>query len=457
LILKDLQKSIPELNKEYMDYFLSHEDRLGVHRERIRSLLVENSCTFGGLVMPTLLKPNFISTGQSLLLKRSVELMSRALTKFIGLYLKNSQVREIMGFSEKEDELFSIEPGYANPLVVSRLDAFLTSDSLKFLEFNCDSPAGIAYADVLEEGFKLLFRDFAFLEKYRIQYARRQDLLLACLLGCYGEFRSTHRNLPENPVVAIVDWADVPTCSEFELHRRHFADKGIRTVIVTPQDFSIKNGRALAAGDEVHLVYKRVITRELVDKWEEVGNFVEAIKEGLVCCCNSFRSFIVGNKKVLSLITDPRFDGIFTAKERDLIRKTIPWTRILTDSTVEYQGRPVSLKTFIPENKDRLVLKPCNKYGGKDVYIGMATGQLVWEEVMEKHMDGCDWVVQDYINIPTDAYPGSSGPVGFSPKYVNINPFSLGGKYSGAITRVSDSRVINISAGGGLVPTLTVG
>jgi hypothetical protein len=457
LILKDPHKSIPELNREYRDYFLSREGRLEVHMEQLLSFLVENSCTFGGVAMPTLLKPNFISTGQSLLLKRSVELMSRALTKFIGLYLKDSQVREIMGFSEKEDELFRIDPGYANPLVVSRLDAFLTGDSLKFLEFNCDSPAGIAYADVLEEGFKLLFQDFDFLKKYHIRYTRRQDILLDSLLGCYGEFRSTHRNLPEKPVIAIVDWADVVTLSEFELHRRHFADHGVRAVIATPEDFSIRNGRALAAGEEVHLVYKRVITRELIEKWEEVGAFVEAIREGLVCCCNSFRSFIVGNKKVLSLITDPRFGGIFTAKERDLIRKTIPWTRILTDSTVEYFGRQVSLKTFIPENKDRLVLKPCNKYGGKDVYIGMATGQSVWEEVMEKHMDDCDWVVQDYVDIPTDEFPRSSGPAGFITKYININPFSLGGKYSGAITRVSDSPVINISAGGGLVPTLTVG
>jgi uncharacterized circularly permuted ATP-grasp superfamily protein len=416
------------------------------------SFLMEKSCTFGGVAMPTLLKPNFITPRQSLLLKDSVELMSKALTKFIELYLKNSQVREIMGFSEREEELFRIDPGYANPLVVSRLDAFMTGDSLKFLEFNCDSPAGIAYSDILEDGFKLLFRDFAFLEKYHIQYARRQDMLLTALLGCYREFRSTHQNLPEKPVVAIVDWADVSTLSEFELHRRHFADNGVHSVIVTPQDFSIQNGRVLAAGEEVHLIYKRVITRELIARWEDVGNFVEAIREGLVCCCNSFRSFIVGNKKILSLITDPRFGGIFNEKEKELIKNTVPWTRILTDSTVEHFGRLVLLKTFIPQNKDRLVLKPCNMYGGKDVYIGMGTSQAVWEEVMEKHIGGGDWVVQEFINIPTDLFPGSSGRT----KYVNINPFLLGGKFSGAITRVSDSPVINISAGGGLVPTLTI-
>jgi len=86
-------------------------------------------------------------------------------------------VKEIMGFSDREDDLFRIDPGYSNPLVVSRLDAFLTGDSLKFLEFNCDSPAGIAYSDILEDGFRTLFNSYPFLEKYRIQFARRQPKL----------------------------------------------------------------------------------------------------------------------------------------------------------------------------------------------------------------------------------------------------------------------------------------
>ena len=48
------------------------------------------------------------------------------------------------------------------------------------------------------------------------------------------------------------------------------------------------------------------------------------------------------------------------------------------------------------------------------------------------------------------------GEVGIITGDVNINPFALNGSYSGTITRVSDSQVINVSAGGGLVPTLTV-
>jgi hypothetical protein len=39
-------------------------------------------------------------------------------------------------------------------------------------------------------------------------------------------------------------------------------------------------------------------------------------------------------------------------------------------------------------------------------------------------------------------------------KHFNINPFGIGGRYAGMITRISDRAVINVSAGGGLLPSV---
>lgn len=451
-----MKSTIDSLDEKYRDYFLSNCEQVIDHFESLRHYLIENKCTFKGEAMPTLLKPNFITKRQKALLKRSVEMMSGALTKFIDLYLTNESVQKIMGFSEKEHELFGIDPGYRNPLVVSRLDAFLQDESIKFLEFNCDSPAGIAYSDVQEEGFRELFEMYPFLKDFHIEFITRQHLLFSSLLECYADFRHNHRHLPEKPVIAIVDWEHVSTYSEFELHQQYFRDQGFQTVIATPQEFSIAGGKVYAGGREIHLIYKRVITRELLARWGEVENFVEAIRGGLVCCCNSFRSSIVGNKKVLAVITDPRFDSIFSRQEKQLISSTIPWTQVLADHRVDYNGKEVDLGLFIPEHKDNLVLKPSNKYGGKDVYIGLETDQSTWEAIMHKYLDGDNWVVQEYVNIPTGLYPEITDSVRFISKYVNINPYALHGTYSGTITRVSDNQVINVSAGGGLVPTLTV-
>jgi hypothetical protein len=147
-----------KLNRSYLDHLRKNPERSSLQLRQLRRFLVARKCTFRGKPMPTLLKPNFISPKQNSILVRNVEKMSVILDKFVRYYLSNHEVREIMKFPEKENELFSIEPGYDNPIVISRLDAFLNEYSVKFLEFNCDSPAGIAYSDVLEEGFNELFR-----------------------------------------------------------------------------------------------------------------------------------------------------------------------------------------------------------------------------------------------------------------------------------------------------------
>jgi len=446
--------NISSLNSAYLFQLEKHRIDPDSQLRLLNQFLLEHNCTFSGKTMPTLLKPNFVSRNQLQKLKQTVEIMSTALDKFIDLYMGNEEVRHIMKFSALENELFRIEPGYQKPLVISRLDAFLNEDSVKFLEFNCDSPAGIAYADILEDGFRELFREYPLFENWRITYTRRQDLLVKSLLLCYSQYRSNARSMPEKPVIAIVDWEEVSTYSEFQLLEKHFTGKGYKTIICSPQQFSIRNGRAFARDEEVHLVYRRVITRELLQKYDQVGAFIQCMKEGLVCCCNSFRSYIVGNKKVLSLISNHRFQGIFNRKELKIIKETVPWTEILADKEVTFRDKRVHLRDFILENKNLLVLKPANMYGGKNVYIGLETGQETWERVMNQQIEDESWVVQEYVDIPTDIYPEIGDGISFKRKYVNINPFALLGKYSGSITRVSDSAVINVSAGGGLVPTL---
>jgi len=452
---------IHKLNRSYLNQLKKDPGNSTLQLEYLRQFLINKGCTFRGEPMPTLLKPNFISKKQTESLVSNVEIMSRILNKFVHFYLGNEEVRKIMKFSDRENELFLIEPGYEKPLVISRLDAFLNDYSVKFLEFNCDSPAGIAYSDVLEEGFYEIFRKYPFLGDWHITSLRRQELLLASLLKCYGEFRESRHKLsgssemPEKPLIAIVDWEDVSTYSEFILHQKHFQREGFETIITSPGKFTLRNGKAMVYDREVNLVYRRVITRELLQKWDETEEFVNCIRDGLVCCCNSFRSYIVGNKKVLSIITDPRFQGIYTGEEIDAIRETIPWTKILSDSIELYENKEVMLKEFVLGNRKKLVLKPANMYGGKDVHIGHETDPDTWSMLLESHIRDESWVVQEYVDIPREVFPETEISRGFKSKFVNINPFALQGKYSGTITRVSDHSVINVSAGGGLVPTFT--
>ena len=444
------------LNRAYLDHLRKKSSDPAGQFRFLNQYLTERNCTFRDEPMPSLLKPNFVSEEQTRVITWSVEKISSALNKFIHLFMRDAEVRRIMNFTSEEEELFSIEPGYSKPLVISRLDAFQNGLSVKFLEFNCDSPAGIAYADIQDDGFRELFKSYPIFDGWKVNYFRRQERLLNALVKCYNEFRSGRPGMPERPVIAIVDWKDVSTYSEFKIHERFFSQRGIETVICSPFDLSMRHGRVYAYDTEIHLVYKRVITRELLERWSEVQEFVRCLKEGPVCCCNPFRSYIVGCKKVLTVITDPRFQHIFSREELKVIRETIPWTKILADTMVTFREKEYRLIDLITGKKNRFVLKPANMYGGKGVHIGLDTGQVKWEEIIQAHLFDEDWVVQEFVDIPMDTYPEIGDKVTFKKKYVNINPYALLENYSGTISRVSDNQVINVSAGGGLVPTLTV-
>ena len=77
-----------------------------------------------------------------------------------------------------------------------------------------------------------------------------------------------------------------------------------------------------------------------------------------------------------------------------------------------------------------------------------------WESVLETARRD-RYVAQEYIPIPEIELPVfTEDGFRFEKKKINMNFFAFNGKYAGGMARVSDSSIINISAGGGLIPLL---
>ncbi len=66
--------------------------------------------------------------------------------------------------------------------------------------------------------------------------------------------------------------------------------------------------------------------------------------------------------------------------------------------------------------------------------------------------------MQERVPIPREEFPVcEESRLTFEPLGVNANPFYAAGAEVGAVARASRSAVINVSAGGGSVPTFVVG
>jgi hypothetical protein len=420
-----------------------------VERE-IESWLAEHDVVFGGHTIPFVLMPHFVSPGQLVRVKRAVDCLSRVLDRFCDAYVEDARLRDELAVPAAEDALIRLDPGYPRPLRICRLDAFLQGYDVKFLEFNADSPAGIGYTDVLYEGLRRAIELPRVNAEFETSYAPMLPPLVETLLDAYRSLREARDDLPERPTLALVDVEGSPAVPEFRITCDAARRAGLEALHCTLGQLEYDGSLLHADGEPVHLVYRRALLEDLPE-----GDLIAAARDRRAAVVNPFRARVANNKKLFALLQDPRFVHLVEERERQVIDETIPWTRVLRDARVRYGEWVVDLLPFVSDNRERLVLKPASDYGGHDVALGMETPQSHWDRLVEEHQRAGDFVVQEYVPVPEEMFPTvEHGHVQMRLKRFNINPFGIGGRYAGTITRISDQAVINVSAGGGLLPSV---
>jgi hypothetical protein len=425
-------------------------DRCAVIESDVDQWLTKHEFTYGEQTIPFVLMPHFISPGQVRVLQRAVHTLMPVLNRFCAAYPEDAELREELALSDTEDALARIDPGYPQAVRICRLDAFLHRYDINFLEFNSDSPAGVGWCDLLFEGLKRGVALPNVTGGFHTLYTPMLPALVDTLLDAYAAFRARHLDLPENPRLAVVDVAGTPTASEFRLVAGAARERGLDAVVAALEEMSYDGSRLRAQGEPVELVYRRALTPEAAG-----SDLPAAARDGRACVVNPFRANVVSSKKILALLQDPRFEYLLRGDEVERIRASLPWTRILRPGRATYGPWTFDLLSFVSENRERLVLKPASDYGGRGVMLGTETGQEAWDGTIEAHAAVGDFIAQEYVPIPEEMFPiVENGRVQMRLKRFNINPFAIGGHYAGMLTRISDQAVINVAAGGGILPTV---
>ena len=412
--------------------------------------------TFDGMPMRTCLRPHFVAPAEWDALRatgrRLMEIASRVARRVFGGDV--GALCAYLGTPEAEARWVRIDPGPPDVLL-SRLDAFLGADGPRFIEINSDAPAGFGYGDRMAEVFADLPLFRAFAETRRVHYAPSLPALVDAVVWAW---RKTGRPAGATPVIAIADWADVKTRADQEIVCARFEAVGFDCVLADPRAMEIGGGRLLANGRPVDVVYRRAVLTEIVEREGQMQPFLEAYRDGLAVFVNSFRCRLSEDKAFFAILTDESFASLMTAEEAQLVRRVVPWTRRVAERKTLHGGNEVDLVPYVTEHRPELVLKPAHGYGGRSVLVGDETSAEAWAAAVQ---DGLrePWVVQERVAIPEEVFPllEEDGEVGLSPLKVNVNPFYVHGADVGAVTRASRSSVINVSAGGGSVPTFVVG
>jgi uncharacterized circularly permuted ATP-grasp superfamily protein len=411
---------------------------------------------FGDRPLCTVLRPRFLSPGQYQLLRRQGRLLLRAWDAAWAAAMADPSVFAQFRTEAWEAELIGADPGRALPSPLGRIDAFFNAAGTTFqtTEYNAETPAGSAYVDALTELFQGLPAMREFLRTHLVWTLPVRHSVLHALLDAWHAWSGRR----DAPAIAILDWADVPTRSEFVLYERYFASMGLRCVIADPAECDYTGGRLVARGMAVDLIYKRVLITELVQRGGIQHPVIRAVRDGAVCMANGFRCKLLHKKASLAVLSDERNVRLFGPEERAVISAHVPWTRVVEERKTVFGGREVDLVEFARRERDQLVLKPNDDYGGKGVVLGWEVTDSEWEAALRTALAE-PHIVQQRIDLPVEPFPAlTPDGVQLADRIVDTAPFVFNGAYvDGCLTRISTASLVNVTAGGGsTVPTFIV-
>ena len=329
--------------------------------------------------------------------------------------------------------------------VTSRLDAYLAEDGFKFLEYNAESPAGIADQKLLAE----IFFDLPYMREFFARFPhtlpRPHVRLLDALIAAYKDWGGAE----ECPSIGIVDWRGVSTESEFHVLAAYFESQGHTAFILDPDELEYNGARLMAGGRPVDILYKRVIIHEFLAKYDDMHPLVQAYRDGHVCMINSFRAKIVHKKASFAVLSDERFAHLFTSQQQAIIARHIPWTRRLQQGSTTFENEQRDLIELITREQKRFVIKPNDDYGGEGVCLGGEVSADEWQMKIAEAL-GSLFVVQErapvaHIRLPL--FTTDLQSIEETNLIVDFDPFIFNNEVEGGMVRLTTGALSNVSAG----------
>ena len=333
-----------------------------------------------------------------------------------------------LGLDPEALALLRTDHGYSRTCVLCRPDGIPIGNDVKLVELNSDSPAMMMFLDIVAK----CLLELPVFEQLRgnVQLPRAADHLLDALLECHRE-HPCYRGVA--PRIAIADWEGQKTRFEHKRLAEHFRAHGNETVVCDPRALELVDGELRFEGQRIDLIYRRALSAEILEHRHEVAPLLRAYRDGLVCMVNPLRSYLVGTKSVLS-------------RPEVLATTDVPRTLVLNSELA---------REMVISSQSRWALKRSQGHGGDGVVLPEPENEAAWAAAIRASRHEV-WIAQEYLQVPrVTLRVVEHGAVREVDKFFNWNPFIFGGRYAGSIVRVSDSPLINITLGGGLLPTFT--
>lgn len=394
-------------------------------------------------------RPHFLSRRQYSNLLKATETLTAAIGRVRDMALSQPALMARMDMLPAEKMLAAVDPGYSAPPVAALLDSALFNNDVRVWGGVGDLPSGVLYGEALADVFLSSGPVKALKKKYKYKLTRTgaSKPLIQAVMKAWKEFGGKTR-----PRIAILQLRlpfDTVECNEALLLAELLRQAGYVVQVANPEDLDYRDGVLSTASGPIDLVWRNIRAHEFLMHFDLRHALVRAYRDRAVCVVNSFRAELTRKRALLALLTDEQVTAKFPAAERQAIKASIPWTRLVAQTKTHHSGTLIDLPEFILKNREQLVLRPND--GSLDAeapaYDGAVTSERDWARALRTAL-GHGYVVQqrsgrESIEFPVDQY----GDLVYRDFTVGISAHSFMGKAQGCTARVAAAGGFSTMAG----------
>ena len=421
-----------DINDEYINLIKKDPKKYFEDYKLTMDKVAKSPAQYKGKPVPFLYHPMFFTEKDVKDIEKIGDMMISITNKVTQRYIDHPEYRERFGYSKELEELILIENGYDINVPIGRFDIFYKDiDNFKFCELNTDGSSAMnednTIAKILLETESLK----SLSEKYDISYFELIDKWVDDSLEIFNKWDKDI----DKPNVAIVDFKESGTPKEFELFQESYRRKGCNAIIADPRDLKYKDGDLYFDDFKIDLVYRRIVTFELIENIKDIPDFIQAYKDEAFCCIGSIKSQIIHNKIIFKILHDEDTLEFLSEEERDYVKNHIPYTGEFREDRSVYEK--------VLSNKEKYIMKPLDLNASRGVYTGRDLSQDEWKEKLDESWNK-DYIYQEFV----DPYPREF--VVFEDEEVKVEEFgSIVGifmykeKFAGMYTRIGKENIIS--------------
>lgn len=375
-----------DINREYIELVKENEEAYFEDYKETVEKVKNSKAQYKGEPIPFLYHPMFFTEEDVENFKKIGKMIISIANKVTNRYVEDADFRKKFNFPRLMEELILVDNGYDINVPIGRFDIFYGgNDNFKFCELNTDGSSAMnednTLAEILLETKSM--KDFS--KKYSFSLFELFDSWVRESISIYKQFNPNN----SSPNVAIVDFVESGTPNEFEEFKKAYERNGYNCIIVDPRDLNYRDGGLYYKDYKIDLVYRRIVTFELIEKADEIPDFIEAYKNKAMCTIGSLRSQVVHNKIIFKILHDEDTLELLSEEEREFVKKHIPYTGLFKGDEKIFE--------HVLKNKDKYIMKPYDLNASRGVFAGRDLTYEEWKERLEKVWDK-DYIYQEFVN-----------------------------------------------------------